>query len=242
LAIIIILPERFQIVNGDDSFMAGIHLLPMLGGCALGSFLAGVISNKRNNTSATLIAGSCLQLIGSGLLSTLSDILTAVQAQYGYQAIFGLGVGLCFGAATILTATIARQDLAVAQGAMAQARVFGGAVGIAVCMIVFNTRAQTQLVDVMTPEDLKVLHQSPTISSYFPPDIQILIRKAYATAFAEDISIMIGMSAVAVVASIFTFQRHPPPMPAQREHKEALGVQGAQSETELEDMSSNHWT
>lgn len=139
---IIILPERFQIVNGDDSLMAGIHLLPQLGACAFGSFLAGAISSKRNNTSITLIISSCLQLIGLGLLSTLSSVSTAIEAQYGYQTIFGLGIGLSFASATILTSVRANQtDLAVAQGAIAQARVLGGAIGIAICSeyLLFST-------------------------------------------------------------------------------------------------------
>ncbi|KAK6198441.1 Type I Iterative PKS [Pestalotiopsis sp. IQ-011] len=134
LALIIILPERFQIVNGDSSLMAGIHLLPQLGACAFGSFLAGVVSSKRNNTAYTLIAASCLQLVGLILLSLLSDVDTEIYAQYGYQVIFGLGIGLSFASVTILTSVRSHQDdLAVAQGALAQARVFGGAIGIAVC-------------------------------------------------------------------------------------------------------------
>lgn len=114
--------------------MAGIHLLPQLGACAFGSFLAGAISSKRNNTSITLIIASGLQLIGVGLLSTLSEVLTAIEPQYGYQTLFGLGVGLSFASVTILTSVCSHpHDLAVAQGAIAQARVFGGAIGIAVC-------------------------------------------------------------------------------------------------------------
>lgn len=114
--------------------MAGIHLLPQLGACAFGSFLAGAISKKRNNTAFTLIAASCLQLIGLGLLSTLAEVNTAIEAQYGYQTIFGLGIGLSFASVTILTSVRAhREDLAVAQGALAQARVLGGAIGIAIC-------------------------------------------------------------------------------------------------------------
>jgi cyanate permease len=114
--------------------MAGLHLLPQLGACAFGSFLAGAISSKKNNTSITLIVASCLQLIGLGLMSTLSHVDTAIEAQYGYQTIFGLGIGLSFASVTILTSVRSHiDDLAVAQGSIAQARVFGGAVGIAVC-------------------------------------------------------------------------------------------------------------
>ncbi|KAI4604318.1 hypothetical protein KJ359_000453 [Pestalotiopsis sp. 9143b] len=164
LALIIILPERFQIVNGDSSFMAGIHLLPQLGACAFGSFLAGVVSSKRNNTAYTLIAASCLQLVGLIFLSLLSDVDTEIYAQYGYQVIFGLGIGLSFASVTILTSVRSHQDdLAVAQGALAQARVFGGAIGIAVCMIIVNTGFQSNLGETLGPKDMSaLLHNAQT--------------------------------------------------------------------------------
>lgn len=69
----------------------------------LGSFLGGVISSKKNNTSPTLIVASCLILLGSGLLSTLSGGKEFYKPTYGYQFILGLGVGLTFSAGTVLT-------------------------------------------------------------------------------------------------------------------------------------------
>ncbi|KAI0124705.1 major facilitator superfamily domain-containing protein [Xylariales sp. AK1849] len=236
LAIIIILPERFQMVNGDNPFMAGTHLLPMLGACALGSFLAGALSSRRNLTSITLIMASCLQLVGIGLLLTLSGILTAIQAQYGYQAIFGLGAGLSFGAATILTSVQCPNDLAVAQGAISQARVLGGAIGIAVCMIVFNTQVQEDLGDKITPDDLRALRHNPTIIKWFGLEQKLLVREAYAVAFTDDIKIMVCMCAVGLVASLFTFERHPPAMPARQQRPKEPAV--APSETELDEIHS----
>lgn len=240
LAIIIILPERFQIINGDDSLMAGIHLLPLLGSTAFGSFLAGALSRKRNNTAVTLILSACLQLIGVGLLSTFSDVTTGIKAQYGYQAIFGLGVGMAFGGATILTSTQTHtEDLAVAQGAIAQARVFGGAIGIATCSIIFNAQVQDKLRGVLDPNDMRALHQSPTIANWLAESVKQEIRRVYASAFTDDIRTMICTSAVSLVASLFTFELNPPQMPAAHQLKEQLvGMpRQNQSETELDEVS-----
>ncbi|KAK9779911.1 putative Major facilitator superfamily (MFS) profile domain-containing protein [Seiridium cardinale] len=225
LALIIILPERFQIVNGDDSLMAGVHLLPQLGACAFGSFLAGAVSSKRNNTAVTLIVAHCLQLIGIGLLSTLSDVHTAIEAQYGYQAIFGLGVGLSFASVTILTSVRSLpEDLAVAQGAIAQARVFGGALGITICMIIVNKHIQTGLGDELGSSDMSALQRDPVTISYFPPDIQALVRKTYAGAFTNDIKVMIGVTAVGLLVSLFSFEVDPPLMPGHQAPKEDVLV------------------
>ncbi|KAK8132625.1 hypothetical protein PG999_000798 [Apiospora kogelbergensis] len=214
LSIIIILPERFQIINEQNSLMAGVHLLPMLGACAFGSFLAGAVSSKQNKTSVTLIAAACLQLIGVGLLSTFSEVGSAVQPQYGYQAIFGLGVGLTFAAATMLTSVhVSHEDLAVAQGAIAQARVFGGAVGIAVCSIVFNQGVKDKLSNQVDEAYLQYLRQSPVLSAKFPQEIQGKVREVYAAAFADNMKIFVFIAAAGVMAGVYTYQRHPPPMP-----------------------------
>lgn len=246
LSLLIIIPERFQIVNGENALWSGIHLLPMLGATAFGSFLAGALSSKRNNTSITLIASSCLQLIGVGLLTTLSNVTTEIKAQYGYQVILGLGIGLSLGAATILTSVQAKpMELAVAQGAVAQARVFGGAIGIAVCSIVFNTKVAS-LADFMDPNDLEALHRSPTITSYLPTEHRERVRSIYASAFTADIIVMIGTCAAAVLCSLLTFERNPPPMPksppsssstaSQQTSKDVVMGSGGQSETELDEL------
>jgi hypothetical protein len=246
LAIIIILPERFQIVNGDDALMGGVHLLPMLGACAFGSFLAGLISSKRNNTSITLIAASCLQLVGIGLLSTLSDTTTEIQAQYGYQAIIGLGVGLSFAGATMLTLVQSRQeDLAVAQGTIAQARVLGGAVGIAVCSVIFNTQVTNRLAGVLDLADMRALQQSPIISAWLSPEQQELVREVYASAFTDDIKVMICVAAISLASSFVTYELDPPPMPSAPQPKQEVAAvrtsHATQSETELESMGSSRY-
>lgn len=242
LSVIIILPERFQIINQEDSLMAGVHLLPMLGACAFGSFLAGAISSKRNNTSYTLIAAALLQLIGVGLLSTFSEINSSLQPQYGYQAIFGLGVGLTFAAATMLTSvTVDHDNLAVAQGAVAQARVFGGAIGIALCSMVFNQRVKDKLTGRLGPSELQALQQSPVFAASLPLATQKLVQNVYAAAFVDDLKIFIYLAAAGVIVSFLTYERDPPAMPhARRTTKEESETpRGALSETELEDMS-NH--
>ncbi|CAJ2503880.1 Uu.00g112740.m01.CDS01 [Anthostomella pinea] len=238
LSILIILPERFQIVNGDNALYSGIHLLPMLGATSFGAFFAGAVSRKRNNTSWTLMAAHCFQILGVGLLSTLKDITTEIKAQYGFQVLLGLGIGLSLGAATIMASVQSRHaDLAVAQGAVAQARVLGGSIGIAVCSIIFNTKVANELGSRMDPKDLAALHHSPTISSLLPDDIQVLVKSVYASAFTDDITVMIGIAAVGVVTSCFAYERQPPPMPGTPQAKEVMGADG-HSETELDELTS----
>lgn len=123
------------------------------------------------------MAAQALQLLGIGLMSTLEDATTETKAQYGFQVLLGLGIGLSLGAGTMMASVQSHsEDLAVAQGAIAQGRVFGGAIGIAVCSIIFNKKVTSDLGSKMDPDDLAALHHSPTIAPWLPDDLQALVR------------------------------------------------------------------
>ncbi|KAJ3534958.1 hypothetical protein NM208_g7332 [Fusarium decemcellulare] len=242
ISLSIVIPERFQIVNHEGVLMAGLHILPLLGACAVGSFLGGAISSRRNNTSATLLGSSCLQLLGVGLMSMLAKPDSNVKVQYAYQAIFGLGVGLSFSAATIMTSILAaeRSELASAQGAVAQARVLGGCIGLSVCTVIFNTHVNKYLGMHLTSTQLDNLHRSPLTSLHLPVELQGLIRQVYAGAFAEEIEVMMLVCAAMVVISLFTLERRPAPLERLTAFpKDGLSSRrGSDSATEMTDISS----
>lgn len=208
------IPERFQIVNGESVLMAGVHILPLLGACATGSFLGGAISSKKNNTSLTLVAASCLQLLGAGLMMLVSSPTSSPASQYGFQAIFGLGVGLSFSAATIMMNVHASEDSerASAQGAVAQARVLGGCIGLSICTVIFNAHVNRDLEGHLTPAQLQSLHRSPLSGLQLPDDLRDLVKTVYGRAFSEEIKVMAIVCAVMVVVSFLTLERHPAPL------------------------------
>ena len=240
IGLTVVIPERFQIVNGQDALQAGLHLLPLLGSCAVGSFLAGAISSKRNHTSSTLVIASALQLIGVSLLAMLDDPESDMKASYGFQAIFGLGVGLSYGAATILTGihASAHSDLAVAQGAVAQARVLGGCIGVAICTVVFNSHINDKLGD-MSQEALETLHKSPLLFNEFPPEARDFVRHIYASAFAQDSTIMAYVCAGMFLISLMTFETRPAPLERLTESKKDDDMR-ENLELEPRDSQSTH--
>lgn len=245
LALIITLPERFQIVNNDSSIMAGVHLLPMLGSTAVGSIIGGAFSKKNNNTSRTLVAAACFQVIGLGLLTTFDAPSSPVAPQFGYQAIFGLGIGLTFSSATILTKIqAAGRDHAVAQGVMAQVRVLGGAVGLVVCNVIFNIHLEAIEKDLSTV-DVEALHRSPLALINRGGSAEEDVKEVFSTSFQSMVWVMFWVSVAGFVASLCTWEVDPTPLSeldeaaaaairlAGKNHKQ-IGSRG--SDTELEDM------
>ena len=77
--------------------------MPLLFASAAGSTIASLASCKMNNTFFTLMFASSCLLIGSGLLSTASTGYELSKAVYGYQVIFGLGIGMTFSTSVIVT-------------------------------------------------------------------------------------------------------------------------------------------
>ena len=99
---IVNIPIRGQIVNILSAVQASVRLIPLLGASAVGSFVAGAASLRKNNTFWTLNVACCFIMLGSGLLSTL-DVTVYTQAkQYGYEALLGFGIGLTFSTTTII--------------------------------------------------------------------------------------------------------------------------------------------
>lgn len=164
------------------------------------------------------------------------------KAQYAFQAIFGLGVGLSFSAATIMTSILAaeRSELASAQGAVAQARVLGGCIGLAVCTVIFNSHVNEYLQDHLTSAQLDSLHRSPLTSLQLPGHLRDLVRDVYAGAFAEEIKVMMLVCAVMVALSLFSLERNPAPLERLTAFPkdQFSSRRGSESATEMTDISS----
>jgi len=190
----------------------------MLGACAFGSFLGGALSKQSNLTSQTLVAGNTLQVAGLaailGLFHRRGDGALGLPLLLGLTALHGLGVGLAFAACTMIAAIEAREgDLAAAQGAVAQARVFGGALGLATCTILFSERLQRELgsngSSLGREELVQVLRNLMAVLN-LPDEVRHEVLTVYLNAFKGQIMVMTVVAVVALVLSLGTYRRSGP--------------------------------
>lgn len=205
IALVVDIPERLQIVNGDTSLVAGLHLLPLLGATAFGSFAAGIINKKNNLTAYTTIAGCGFQCLGLGLIYGTTSGTTSIALFLGYTTIYGLGVGLVFAGVTMMTTVEARNiDLAVAQGAVAQARVLGGCIGLTVGTLVFNRLVQEELSTTLDNPQLEAIHRSPMAIFSMPEDLQPVVTRVYIAAFTWQMLGLLIISVIGLLTSLGT--------------------------------------
>ncbi len=96
IASVIVIPQRFQVVNDLSAFNAGWRLLALMLCSPMGTVLSGLLVTKVKIPPLYIfLVAAILQTIGLALMGTLSVSNSGVpSAQYGYQAILGLGIGL----------------------------------------------------------------------------------------------------------------------------------------------------
>lgn len=226
--LVILLPERFQIVNGTTAQRAGIDLLPLLCASALGkrevyrldhchtnkgigSGTGGFVSQRKGFAFYSLLTANALIFLGCGLLSSISDTHAVKASQYGFQIIAGFGFGLTFSTATVMTKLQnVPKDQAAAQGLMAQTRIFGGSIGLAGATIILNQLLSSELQGVLSPSELSGLKQSLTsIETFTPSQVQAVVG-VFAEAFHWDLRMCTIVAGVSFVACFFAWQRDPP--------------------------------
>lgn len=205
------LPLHFQIVNGDSPAMAGVHLLPFLCAAGFGAFVGGAINSKRNYTPYTFVVAASLVLLGTGLLSTISSATNIEKKAYGFQFLLGLGTGMTFSTVSLLTTpNVAFKDHAVAQGIIAQMRVLGGTIGVAMANALVNRQAHWDLRGLLSTEQIAELQTNSSILRSLDAAQQRAVKQVYTDAFDATMRICTYLAAICLFVSLFTYSRSPP--------------------------------
>jgi hypothetical protein len=215
----------------------------MLGSCAFGSFLGGACSKQANLTSQTLVAGSLVQVLGLALVVGFSENL-GLGLLLGFTAIYGLGVGLSFAACTMIAAIEAQSDdLAAAQGAVAQARVFGGTLGLAVCTIIFNEKLRSSLGpgsgSKLGQQELDQIHRSLSTVLDLPGEAWAEVLQVYLEAFRDQMLAMTIVTVAALLMGFGTYRSRPRHViDVMVQHKEVSSRPDGRGDVELSSVSS----
>jgi hypothetical protein len=95
------------------------------------------------------------------------------------------------------------------QGAIGQARVLGGNVGLAIATIIFNQRVAADLSESLSATQLENLQQSLSTISSLDLSQQAAVAMVFSNSFNEQMRVCTYLSAVAVIVALFTWQRNP---------------------------------
>ena len=89
------IPERFQILYKSSPFEAGVRLLPFIVTIPLFSIIGSLVVAKYHVKHAyALLFGIAFQLVGAVPFYLLPNTPHFSPAQYGYQVLLGIGLGI----------------------------------------------------------------------------------------------------------------------------------------------------
>ena len=74
---------------------------------------------------------------------------------------------------------------AVCMDAVAQCRMLGGAIGLAICTNVLNYHVTSISSDILSPPNLTMLRESYAAIALLKPSTQAVVKQAYAEVFNE---------------------------------------------------------
>ncbi|KAL6717427.1 hypothetical protein ACLMJK_005342 [Lecanora helva] len=231
IAVVINIPQKFQVVNNLSAFGAGWRLLALMLCTPLGSGASGFLIQKLKIPPFYIfIFAAVLQTVGLALMGSLSDTEVAVpSAQYGYQVILGLGIGLSLSSVIIAAPTVIEDKdtgmlvqttvvmrklthLAVFMGALAQFRILGGSLGLAVCTNVLNNKIKS-ISSSLTARQLNDLLRAAQSIKTLPPNIRETVRQTYARGYNEEMQALIAFAGAAILSTFLMSERKPRKMP-----------------------------
>jgi hypothetical protein len=111
---------------------------------------------------------------------------------------------------------------ASAQGAIGQARVLGGNIGLAIATTIFNWRVAADLPETLNATQLDNLQQSLSIISSLDPSQQMAVAIVFSNSFNEEMRICTYVSIVAVIVSLLTWERNPASVAENKARQAAL--------------------
>ncbi|KAL8785687.1 MAG: hypothetical protein Q9213_003246 [Squamulea squamosa] len=218
LTMVIELPQKFQVVNGDSAFKAGYRLLALMMSLSLAAVVSSVLTErKRVPPLYTLSVAASLQILGLALTTTLSTVDHHFPAaQYGYLIIMGFGFGLSI-STLIMTINIVvnQEDNAVTMGAIAQARTMGGSVGISICTNILNSHVKDGLRGNLAKQYIDGLLASASTIVKIPKAQHSLVQRVYSEGYKQQAIALTAFSGAALLMVFLMWERKPRRVPAE---------------------------
>lgn len=191
------IPQRFMTVNGSSPFAAAAKLLAF-GAFVIFGTITAVPAMDRLHVRPSLImaAGSCLEIIGTAILSQASSEWRIRRVQYGCQILIGTGVGFIVSAVMMLIkSSFEERDFAVATAAQSQFRTLGGLIGVSIGTTITNRSLEPKIRSILPAPIATLLLERTEALSLLSGDALARVRVAFGTSYNRQMYLAIGLAA-----------------------------------------------
>lgn len=204
-----ILPQRFQLVYGISGLDAGVRLIPFSFAIPVATiFAAGIAGKRKVPLIYIFVIGSCFQVLGFALLSTLPVSLTIPARVYGYEILAGWGCGMQFSLLSIAIPLVNEsRDRAVGMAAGAQFRLMGSTIVLSISTSVFNTYMRPQLSTILGISGSGEMPDLGTSLASVSEQVSEQIKFALAHGYNRQTLVLCVAAALQIPAALLLWKR-----------------------------------
>ena len=198
------IPIWFQAIKGTSAVESGIRNLPMILGLVFISIISGIAITLLGYYTPFMIGSSVLMAIGAGLLSTLK-VGSGHPMWIGYQALFGLGVGMGMQQPLIAAQTVCDlDDIPTATAVTNFCLTLGGALFISVGQNIFTNRLVTNLAATVPNLNPSIVLQvgATSLRQAVDPSNLSGVLSAYNGAITQTFYVSLAMACFSIIGSL----------------------------------------
>lgn len=210
------MPTYIQMVAGVSATVAGLLMIPMMGGLLVSSIVSGQLVTRTGRYKIFPIVGSAIMAVALLLISTMT-LETSNVVMCVYIGIFGIGLGL--GQQILMLIVQDAFPVRIVGTATASFNYFkqvGATVGSAIVGAVFASRLASLLTENLAPvmqsgaatgTDLDVQGLTPAAVAGFPDVIRLPIITSYNEALLPIVQWLTPLALVVVVVMLFVKEK-----------------------------------
>ncbi|WQF79023.1 Putative major facilitator superfamily, MFS transporter superfamily [Colletotrichum destructivum] len=191
------LPIYFQAIQGVSAVDSGIRTLPLVLSMMMFAGVSGQIITKIGYYTPVMLVGTCIMIVGAGLL-TMLKVDSGAGHWIGFQVLYGVGMGMTFQAPNLAAQTVLRlKDVPVGTSVMFFSQTLGGATFLSVGQNVFNNELMKRLRGLPGLEEIDIKGSGVTTLTKLPTEIMGSVLEAYDQALR--VVFVVGLALVFVV-------------------------------------------
>ncbi|UDD55135.1 hypothetical protein AFCA_002778 [Aspergillus flavus] len=168
---IIMIPQRFQIVNSCSPIDAGVRFLAYALSSPVGIMSCSVLTGRLKIPFCYVaLGGIVLQVVGLFLFSETAFSTDISAAQYGYLVLAGLGTGTSVAVFYMMVPLVVDgKDQSIALSTGLQLRMLGGVLGVAASTTILHNYLRSRLSVTLDPDQVSLLLSSSDAIGIFSP-------------------------------------------------------------------------
>ncbi|MCJ1403810.1 hypothetical protein MMC11_007033 [Xylographa trunciseda] len=206
ISMIYYLPIWFQSIQGVSAIGSGIRNIPLLLGTFVTALLSGWVITKIGYYTPFMIACSILMSVGAGLITTFKSVGTDSSKWIGYQALYGIGLGMGSQQASLAAQVVLpRKDVPTGASLVFFAQSLGGSIAVSIAANVFNTGLLAGLEAAAIPglDPAAIVHAGATeLRSVVSPEHLPLVLAVYNSAVVSAFTVSLALACASVLGAV----------------------------------------